>query len=54
MFEKKPEFIIENAVKGMIPKTKLGRAMFKKLNVYAEAEHPHQAQNPEPIEIETI
>lgn len=54
MFERKPEFIIENAVRGMIPKTKLGRAMFKKLKVYREAEHPHEAQNPEPIDIETI
>jgi len=54
MFERKPEFIIENAVRGMIPKTKLGRAMFKKLKVYREAEHPHAAQNPEPIDIETI
>jgi len=53
MFESKPEFVIENAVKGMIPKTKLGRAMFKKLKVYADTEHPHGAQNPEPIEIET-
>ena len=53
MFEEKPEFVIENAVKGMIPKTKLGRAMFKKLKVYADAEHPHGAQNPEVIEIET-
>ena len=54
MLEDNPEQIIEKAVKGMVPKTKLGRAMFKKLKVYADAEHPHSAQNPEPIEIETL
>lgn len=54
MFQDNPEQIIERAVKGMVPSTKLGRAMFKKLKVYADAEHPHAAQNPEPIEIETL
>ena len=54
MLEDKPEEVISRAVKGMVPKTKLGRAMFKKLKVYADAEHPHGAQNPEPIVIETI
>ena len=54
MFDETPERIIEKSVKGMIPKTKLGRAMYKKLKVYADADHPHKAQNPEPIEIETI
>lgn len=44
---KKPIKIVEEAVKGMLPKTKLGRAMFKKLFVYASAEHPHTAQKPE-------
>ncbi len=44
---KKPIKIVEEAVKGMLPKTKLGRAMFKKLFVYAGAEHPHTAQKPE-------
>lgn len=44
---KKPYAIIENAVKGMLPKTKLGRAMVKKLFVYEGSEHPHQAQKPE-------
>ena len=48
---KKPTFIIENAVKGMLPKTKLGRQMIKKLKVYAGAEHPHEAQQPEPLEL---
>lgn len=44
---KKPIKIVEEAVKGMLPKTKLGRAMFKKLFVYAGGEHPHSAQKPE-------
>ncbi len=42
----KPEYIIEHAVKGMMPKGRLGRAMLKKLKVYAGMEHPHAAQNP--------
>ena len=44
---KKPYSVVERAVKGMLPKNKLGRAMFKKLFVYAGAEHPHAAQKPE-------
>lgn len=44
---KKPYAVVEKAVKGMLPKNKLGRAMFKKLYVYAGAEHPHAAQKPE-------
>lgn len=47
--DKRPEFLIENAVKGMLPKTKLGRAMIKKLFVYKGAEHPHAAQKPEKL-----
>jgi len=46
---KKPYAIIETAVKGMLPKTKLGAAMYKKLFVYEGSEHPHQAQKPEPF-----
>ncbi|MDO3379421.1 50S ribosomal protein L13 [Geoalkalibacter halelectricus] len=42
----KPEELIKKAVKGMLPKNKLGRQMFKKLKVYAGADHPHQAQQP--------
>ncbi len=53
MFEKKPEQIIELAVKGMLPKTKLGKAMAKKLKVYADADHRHSAQSPETVVIET-
>jgi len=51
MFEKKPEKVIELAVKGMLPKTKLGKAMVKKLKVYADGDHRHVAQKPEAIEI---
>ncbi|MBU6469774.1 MAG: 50S ribosomal protein L13 [Gammaproteobacteria bacterium] len=46
-----PERAIEMAVKGMLPKNPLGRAMFKKLKVYAGAEHKHQAQQPQKLEI---
>lgn len=51
VLEKHPERLLEKAIKGMLPKNKLGRAMGKKLKVYAGAEHPHQAQNPQPFEI---
>ena len=51
MFEKKPEKVIELAVKGMLPKTKLGKAMVKKLKVYADGDHRHSAQKPEAIEL---
>src|ERR671928_2181843 len=51
MIAKRPERVIELAVKGMLPKTKLGRAMAKKLKVYAGAEHPHTAQQPEPLSL---
>jgi large subunit ribosomal protein L13 len=51
MMNKKPEEVIERAVKGMLPKTKLGRAMYKKLFVYAGNEHPHQAQKPEALNV---
>ncbi|MFP4159483.1 MAG: 50S ribosomal protein L13 [Desulfobacterales bacterium] len=49
--QKRPEDLIRNAVRGMLPKTPLGRAMNKKLKVYAGSEHPHQAQQPEQLEI---
>jgi large subunit ribosomal protein L13 len=49
-----PERIIEQAVKGMLPKTILGRKLFTKLKVYAGAEHPHQAQSPETLVIQTV
>jgi large subunit ribosomal protein L13 len=44
IFDKSPQYIIEHAVKGMLPHTSLGEAMFKKLKVYPGNEHPHQAQ----------
>jgi len=47
----KPEHIIQTAVKGMLPKNPLGRAMFRKLKVYAGPEHNHAAQQPQPLEI---
>ena len=49
--QKAPERIIETAVRGMLPKNSLGRAMFRKLKVYAGSEHKHQAQNPKALEI---
>lgn len=49
-----PERIIEQAVKGMLPKNSLGRQLFTKLKVYAGSEHPHQAQKPQTLAINTI
>ena len=51
MLEKNPEKVVSEAVRRMLPKTKLGRAMLKKLKVYAGPDHPHQAQQPEALEI---
>src|SRR5690242_17982996 len=51
MMEEHPERVIEIAVKGMLPKNPLGRAMFKKLKVYAGAEHKHSAQQPQKLDI---
>lgn len=51
MRAKKPTFLIENAVKGMLPKGPLGRSMIKKMKVYAGSEHPHEAQNPTALTI---
>jgi len=53
MFAKHPERVIELAVKGMLPKTKLGRAMTKKLKVYAGADHPHTAQQPQSLQFKS-
>ncbi|GAB4276672.1 MAG: 50S ribosomal protein L13 [Candidatus Promineifilaceae bacterium] len=50
--ERYPERVISLAVKGMLPKNALGRKMFKKLKVYAGSEHPHQAQQPVPLDLE--
>jgi large subunit ribosomal protein L13 len=47
--KKHPERLIETAVRGMLPKNRLGRQMFRKLKVYAGADHPHDAQTPQPL-----
>ena len=49
LLKRRPEVIIERAIKGMLPKNKLGRKIYKKLFVYAGAEHPHTAQNPQQL-----
>jgi large subunit ribosomal protein L13 len=51
--ERRPEEVIRKAVKGMIPRTKLGRTQLLKLKVYAGTEHPHQAQNPRVLETQS-
>ena len=51
MLKQHPERVIEHAVKGMLPHNPLGRAMFRKLKVYAGPEHRHQAQQPQPLEL---
>ena len=50
LMEKKPTEVVNKAIRGMLPKTPLGKQMAKKLRIYAGAEHPHTAQNPEPWE----
>ena len=51
LLEKRPEDLVKSAVKGMLPKNRLGRQMFKKLKVYAGSEHPHGAQSPEMLQL---
>jgi large subunit ribosomal protein L13 len=51
LLEQRPVDLVEKAVWGMVPKTRLGRQIIKKLKVYAGEEHPHEAQNPEPLDI---
>ncbi len=51
MLDEHPTRVITHAVRGMLPKNRLGRAMLKKLKVYAGPNHPHQAQQPEPLEL---
>lgn len=51
LIDKAPERVLQTAVKGMLPRNPLGRAMFKKLKVYAGAEHPHTAQQPQALNI---
>ena len=49
LLDNKPDQVLEKAVKGMLPKNRLGRAMLKKLKIYSGGEHPHTAQNPQPL-----
>ena len=51
LLQKRPEDVIRYAVKGMLPKNRLGRKLYKKLKVYAGSEHPHQAQQPQVLEL---
>ncbi len=51
LIERRPEAVIERAVRGMLPKTKLGRRMIRKLKVYAGPDHPHSAQSPVPLDL---
>lgn len=51
MLENRPERVVEMAIRGMLPKNKLGEQMYRKLNVYAGVEHPHQAQKPEVLNL---
>jgi len=51
MLDKHPERVLQLAVKGMMPKNRLGRKMYKKLKVYAAPDHPHAAQKPQPLEL---
>ena len=53
LLDSRPERVIERAVKGMLPKNTLGRKMLSKLKVYAGPDHPHAAQQPKPLELET-
>lgn len=52
MMRKKPEYVIMHAVKGMLPKNKMGAKLLKKLRVYAGEAHPHQAQNPKALKVD--
>ena len=52
--KRKPEFLLQHAVKGMLPKTRLGDALLRNLKIYAGAEHPHTAQNPRTIKLNEI
>jgi large subunit ribosomal protein L13 len=53
MLDRQPEEVIRKAVKGMLPRSRLGRAQLRKLKVYAGPDHPHAAQKPEPMEVAT-
>ena len=51
VMKKAPHYVIEEAIRGMLPKNPLGRQMFRKLKVYSGAEHRHVAQSPKPLEL---
>jgi large subunit ribosomal protein L13 len=51
MIQRRPTYIVEKAIKGMLPRTRLGREMYRNLFVYAGNEHPHEAQQPQPLKI---
>src|SRR5437588_4673875 len=53
MLERRPAEVIRTAVRGMLPRTRLGRAQLRKLKVYAGPDHPHSAQKPQPMEVES-
>jgi large subunit ribosomal protein L13 len=53
-FRKKPTAVIEKAIRGMLPKNRLGRALFRNLHVYAGPDHPHEAQQPKEINLNSI
>jgi large subunit ribosomal protein L13 len=53
MLERRPEEVIRSAVKGMLPRTRLGRQQLRKLKVYAGPDHPHAAQQPQPMEVDS-
>jgi large subunit ribosomal protein L13 len=53
LLQRKPERVLEHAVKGMLPKNRLGRRMFKKMKIYTGPEHPHEAQQPEVLTFES-
>ncbi len=52
LIERRPEAVVERAVKGMLPKNRLGRAVYRKLHVYAGPDHPHASQKPEKLELD--
>lgn len=54
LLHRNPAKVIENAIRGMLPKTRLGRAIFKNLYIYKGSEHPHQAQQPKELKLNTI
>ena len=54
MLDKHPTRVIRLAVRGMLPKNRLGRAMMRQLKIYAQPRHPHQAQKPEPLELKYV